>query len=121
MTQDLVIRATLAESIKRCPKKRAQIAEEMTAAVGTRISEAMLNAYTSASHDRYRWPLAWTCEFCKITGSNRLIEVLAECMGVMVCNEEDRLLLELGREYLRRKEADQKVSELEAQITRRSR
>jgi hypothetical protein len=119
MNQDTTIRGILADAIRNCPKKRLQIAEEMTASLGIKITEAMLNAYTSDAHNRYRWPLAWTCAFCQVTGDNRLVTVVGECLGLMVCSEDERLLLELGREYLRRKEADQKVSDLEARITRR--
>lgn len=116
MNQDSVVRALLTDAIKKSPKKRQQIAEELTVALGVRITEAMLNAYTSATHDRYRWPLAWTCAFSKITGDTRLVTALGECLGLMVCDEQERLLLELGRQYLQQKQATDRISDLEKKL-----
>jgi hypothetical protein len=120
MNQDAIIRGLLAEAIKNCPKKRSQIADELTTSVGVKISEAMLNAYTSDSHNRYRWPLAWTCAFCQVTGDNRLVAVVALCLGLSLHGDEERLLLELGREYLAHKKSTEKIAAIERRIQGKS-
>jgi hypothetical protein len=110
--QDSEVRSALSDAIKSCPKKRAQIAEEMALALGLRVTEPMLNAFTSDSHEGHRFPLAWTASFCHVTGDTRLLSLIAKPLGLAIFNESDLALRELGIEIMRRREAERQVADL---------
>lgn len=69
---DLIIRRLITNIIRRCPKKREQIAEEMGARLGQHITVHMLNSYTSDSNLLSRFPAQWVEAFSEIVGSDRL-------------------------------------------------
>ena len=105
---DATIRATLTDSIKRCPKKREVIADEMSYLLGRQISEAMLNAYTADSKENHRWPAAWTRTFCQVTGDWRLMQCVAERAGLRLIDARQAKLLELA-EHLIEKEVSERT------------
>lgn len=113
---DAMIRATLTDAIKRCPKKREQIAEEMTACVGREITAAMLNSFTAESHESHRWPAAWTRAFCQITGDWRLLRCAVERAGFLVITQSQARLLKLAEEYMQKETAVRRLSVLTEQM-----
>lgn len=69
---DSALRQLITEIIRHCPKKREQIAEELSLRVGQRITVHMLNAFTSDSNKWSRFPAVWLEAFSEIVGDDRL-------------------------------------------------
>jgi hypothetical protein len=69
---DVALRKLIADIIRKSPKKRQQIAEELSIRVGRRITVHMLNTYTSDSHKTSHFPAAWLPAFSEIMGDDRL-------------------------------------------------
>ncbi|MFL6313887.1 MAG: hypothetical protein ACJ71W_17455 [Terriglobales bacterium] len=60
------MRRLIAEAIRRSPLKRAAIAEALTAKLGIRITEHMLNDFTSDNKKGVRFPLLFSSALCEI-------------------------------------------------------
>ena len=103
---DAMVRAILTDTIKHCPKKRLQIAEELGAAVNRQITEAMLNSFTAESKENHRWPLAWTRAFCQVTGDWRLLRALTERAGYQLITTKQVRLLRLAEQLVARESSD---------------
>lgn len=73
---DAEVRTILARAIKRCPKSRAQIADEMAVLLGRQITASMLFDFTAPTKSLVRFPAAWVPAFCSVTGSDRLQRLL---------------------------------------------
>ena len=102
-----LIREVLAESLHGSTKSRAQIAEEMTYLSGRRVTERMLNGYTAESQEDYQFPAELSRAFCTATGNTRLLECMASAYGLIVVDVRDAELIDLGRAFLQRQEAEQ--------------
>jgi hypothetical protein len=116
---DQLVRSLISAAIKLSGKKRELIADEMTSLVGRSISAAGLNSFSADSKEGHRWPLSWTRAFCTATGDWRLFGSLLERGGIRLITAEEVQLLELGRNYLKQKQAAEEVSRLESSLTRR--
>ncbi len=88
--QDSKLRKLLSKLIKQSAKKRCQIAEEMSTFSGLRISERMLNDWTSEYHKSARFPAALIVPFCQAIGNDELQRYLV--------GERLRELIDLGEE-----------------------
>ena len=89
----------------------------MTALLGMRVTEKMLNSYTGESNQTHRWPAAWDRAFCQVTGDDTLLVCRVLATGrLYVITEVESHLLELGREYLRQKRAAEKSELLERRL-----
>jgi hypothetical protein len=64
--RDRALRELISDAIRRSPKKRTQIAEELTALLGIRVTEHMLNDFTSDSKKGVRFPLLFCEALCEI-------------------------------------------------------
>lgn len=71
-TDDASMRQLMTDIIRRCPKKREQIAEELSCLVRHRITVNMLNAFTSDSNKWSRFPAVWLKAFSEVVGDDRL-------------------------------------------------
>ena len=109
-----LVRSILVDSIRACGKSRIEIADEMSRLLGRKVTERMLNAFTAESKEEHRWPAEFDRAFCAATGDNRLLTCRVEAAGLRVINAEEEKLLDLGREYLRRKRAEKKLAALES-------
>jgi hypothetical protein len=114
-----LVRAVLVRSIRQSNKSREQIADEMSYLVGRKITERMLNAFTAESKEDNRWHAELDRAFCHVTGSDELLLCRLDRAGLVVITKDDVEILELGRQYLRRKEADAQMARLEASVERR--
>lgn len=65
-TRDQELRSLIAQAIRRSPKKRLQIAEELTDLLGIRVTEHMLNDFTSGNKKGVRFPLLFSTALCEI-------------------------------------------------------
>ena len=69
---DAALRALLTQAIRRCPKSRQQIADELGARLGQRITVYMLNDFTSESKKPARFPACFIAPLCEVIGSDDL-------------------------------------------------
>jgi hypothetical protein len=76
----------------------------------------MLNNYSSEAMQPYRFPAAWDRAFCRVTSENKLLTCRAERAGFFVISAEEQDILELGRQYLIRKRADEQAQLLEKRL-----
>jgi len=111
-----VIRAVLTEVIRACGKSRAQIADEMSYLVGREVTERMLNGFTAESKEDYRWPAELDRAFCAVTGDTRLLTCRVELHGMHVIDSDEMDLLELGRAFLQRTQAEEKIERLQKRL-----
>ncbi len=70
MASDPALRDLIADIIRRCPKKRPQLAEELSTALGQHITSFMLDCFTATGKSRF--PALFVQAFCDITGDDRL-------------------------------------------------
>jgi hypothetical protein len=115
------VRAALTEAIRTSGKSRAQIADEMTYLVGRKITERMLNGYTAESQEDYLFPAELTRAFCTATNDIGLIRCIAELHRHHIIDEHEVELLELGRAYQLRTEADAQMEMLQRRLGGRPR
>lgn len=113
LNDDLRIRAAIAATIKRCALSREQIADAMSLVLAVRVTVRMLDTYSAQSKEANRFPAAWVRAFCKVTSDDTLLRCSAELAGFRLLSQAETALLEMGREYLRRKHADAKLASLE--------
>ena len=101
---DAQIRRAMKEAIRNCDKSRVIISAEITELVGVNISEHQLNAWTAASKNDYKMPIAYAAAFCEVTGDIRVVRILAQALGVRVVESRDLLWLKYAkvREYEKR-------------------
>jgi hypothetical protein len=116
LNDDLLVRSTISDTFRACDKSRAQIADLMSELLGVRVTEKMLNSYSSIAMQPNRFPAAWDRAFCHATGDDTLLRCRAELAGYQVITQQEGELLELGRQYLRRKRADEQAALLERRL-----
>jgi hypothetical protein len=68
------VRNLLANAIKSSRRKRAEIAEQMSALLGRSVTESMLNDFTRGCDKGrdVRFPAAWIGPFCEAVGNDDL-------------------------------------------------
>lgn len=116
LNDDLLVRTVVTDSIKRSSLSREQIAERMTAFLGLKVTARMITAFTAESKELHRWPGAWDRAFCAAVEDDTLLKCRAEAAGYRLIRGEEIQLLELGRQYLRRKRATEETELLEARL-----
>src|ERR1039458_9770138 len=75
---DSPLRKLLADAIKHSKKKRPEIACEMSSRLGVRVTQSMLDDFTSRSHHAARFPAAFVRIFCEVVGSRSLYRLLVD-------------------------------------------
>jgi hypothetical protein len=115
-----VIRGVLLESMKRSGLTRAAIADEMSFLLGRQVTEKMLNAFSAESRGDRRWPAEFDRAFCKATGDNTLLTCRVKLAKLHVIDEHQMDILELGRAFLRRSQADEKIALLQRRLAGRT-
>jgi hypothetical protein len=113
---DQLVRTTISASIKTSSLSRDQIADAMTVMLGLRVTAKMLNNYTSETMQPNRFPAAWDRAFCAAVSDNSLLVCRVLKAGLFVISEEEYSLMELGRQYLIRKRADEEAARLEKRL-----
>lgn len=116
MNDELMVRSVLTASIKHSGKSREQIADEMSELLGITVTARMITAFTAESKELHRWPGAWDRAFCYVTGDKRLLLCRVQADGLRVITQEEEKLLDLGRQYLRRKQAEKSISAIEQEF-----
>lgn len=83
-------------AIKRAPKSRETIADEMTELTGDTITVSMINNWTADSHP-HRMPGELIPAFCLACGDTGMIEIQAEAAGVYTLPGPDALRAEIQK------------------------
>ena len=116
LNDELLVREIITRSIKQCSKSREVIAEEMSSSLDLAVTARMISSFTSKSKELHRWPGAWDRAFCAAVGSNDLLFCRVQRAGFKVIDQGEADLLELGREYLRQKQAAENIALLEQKL-----
>jgi hypothetical protein len=111
-----MIRASLVEAIRKSAKSREELAEIMTLLTGTEVTARRINAFTAESREDFRFPAELARAFCIATDDFSLLRNLIEAAGYYVVDQAEFEMLQLGREYLRQKRANERVESLEARL-----
>ena len=90
------ISSAIKGGIRKAPKSRETIADEMAELTGERITVAMINNWTSDSHP-HDMPGRFYSAFCRATGDIELIRMLAEGAGVFTLPGPDALRAEIQK------------------------
>jgi hypothetical protein len=107
---DTVTRSILADAIKQSQHSRDEIADRMSVLLGSKLSVAMLNNFTSESKDRHRWPFAWTRAFCMATEDMRLVQHLAEQTGFILLPQADADIVRLGELVVEQRRNEEEIA-----------
>jgi hypothetical protein len=70
LNSDRALRDLIADIIRQSPKKRPQLAEELSEALGQHITSFMLDCFTATGKSRF--PAIFIQAFSDITGDDRL-------------------------------------------------
>jgi hypothetical protein len=116
LNDDALVREAITVSIKRCQLSREQIADRMSYLLGVNVTARMIASFTAKSKELHRWPGAWDRAFCRAVNDDALLQCRAEAAGYKLIRGEEIQLFELGRQYLRRKRADEQTEMLERQL-----
>jgi len=116
LNDDSMVRGIITDAIKRCGKSREQIADEMSDALALPVTARMIASFTAESKELHRWPGAWDRAFCQVTGDERLMVFRIERSGLHVINDSEKDLLELGRQFLIRNQADEQIALLQKRL-----
>lgn len=90
------IHAAIKNAIRKAPKSREMIADEMTALLGIEITADKLYNWTADSHP-HRMPGEYYSAFCVATGDIELIRIQAEAAGVFTLPGPDALRAEIQK------------------------
>lgn len=105
------IQAAIKSAIKSAPKSRETLADEMSELSGERVTVAMINNWTADSHP-HDMPGRLYAAFCIATGSNELIRIQAEAVGIFTIAGPDALRAEIQK-------IDEQAKELQAEKRKR--
>jgi len=89
---DSELRRLITDIIRRSPKKRLQVAEELSNRLGLRVTEGMLNDYTSESKKAVRFPLAFSAALCEVLDD--------DAIGILGVRPRTRRLIEFAEREL---------------------
>ena len=115
LNMSAAVREAVNRSIDSCPDKdRFQIAAEMSRLLDIEITKAMLDGWTASSKDGYRFPLEFAAAFCKVTGSNLVLEVICRPVGMYALQGPDALRSQLQK----MQEERRKISAQEKEVVK---
>jgi hypothetical protein len=106
------VRFLLTELIRSSHKSRSQIAEEMTRLLGERVTERMLNSYTSGAAEKHRWPAQYDIALCEVLEDFSLLAARVNRAGFRMIGPEEERLIEIGRAYVAKARAEKKLAEV---------
>ena len=102
-------------ALKDCTLSRADVALRMSAYLGERVSEAMLNAYASQGREDHVIPLTRFMALLHVTRDRRLLEMIAEPFGWAAIDRKYLPLIDLAAINERQEELRQQANVLRRQ------
>jgi hypothetical protein len=106
--RDRALRKLIADAIRRSPLKRLAIAEELTAKLGIRVTEHMLNDFTSENKKGVRFPLLFSEALCEILDDDSI--------GLFAVRPRIRRLVEFAERKLSGDKAQREIEELQESL-----
>jgi len=105
---DHTLRKLITDAIRRSPLKRAAIAEALTERLGLRVTEHMLNDFTSDNRKGVRFPLLFSSALCEILDDDSIglfavrprIRRLVEFAERRLSGDKDQIEIETLRDSL---------------------
>ena len=107
--------AAMKEALKKAPKSREVIAEEMAELLGESVTVSMINNWTADSHP-HDISAGRLSAFCKATGDMEPVRIVAEASGVYTLPGPDALRAEKQKELDWIRERQKKVKEFDLMI-----
>ncbi|MFH1984154.1 MAG: hypothetical protein ABIL58_20125 [Pseudomonadota bacterium] len=108
------LRESLTDAIRSCSLSRWELAGRMSHLVGVEISKYTIDAWTAESKEGHRIPAEYIPAFCKATGSQAPMKVIAEAAGVFALPGPEALRAEIQKfaEAERKARAEKRKREL---------
>ena len=110
--EDRLQRSLIISLKQALPKSRGIIAEEMAYSLGQEISIHQINAYVCPTKLGYRLPVAFLPAWCRATGSNEPLKVIADAVGLFTIPAPDALLLEIAQD-------EERIKAMQAERTKK--
>lgn len=111
----ILIKKMAARDLKACQLSREQVALQLSARLGRRITLAQIDAITSETK-AHRMPAEWIPAWVEITGSKAILDLVCRHCGLWVVTDLDRNLAELALAGLQQERLAEKVRTLKAQL-----
>lgn len=98
-------KAAVARALKNCPLSRDQIADRINETLENegspyRLTPATLDRWAAPSDSSHNIPAWLVAVFCQVTGSQDLLALPAEALGLAVVGEREKHLITLGEAQL---------------------
>jgi len=90
------INAAIKNAIRKAPKSRETIADELSELTGERVTVSQINNWTADSHP-HDMPGRFYAAFCIATADSELIRIQAEAAGVFILPGPDALRSEIQK------------------------
>jgi hypothetical protein len=107
------VRDALSRDVTASGLSRYEIAGRMGKALRDDVTKTQIDAWTAESKAGWRFSLAYAPAWCWATGSERLVQLVAERLGLRVMTDEaaERAEIQRERENLRRRQAELRARE----------
>jgi len=112
----LRVKQAAALDIKDCKLSREQIAEGLARLTGHPITLAQIDAMVAETH-AHRLPAEWLAAWARVTGSTRILEMLAAEIGMWLADATDHDMAELARTEIIEQNAAQRARILRRLLT----
>ncbi len=112
---DLAIRLALRQDLKGWRLSRDQVAEALGALLERSITRAQVDAWVADTH-AHRFPADLVPAWVRVTGSRRLIDLLAAECGLWAADEDEWDLAEMAREQIRKEKSEGVVERLKSKL-----
>jgi hypothetical protein len=113
---DSIVRGAVAEAIRKSPKSREVIAEEISELTGRTVTLQMVNGWTGESQQSHSFPFRLLRAFCHVTGDCTPIHAVLERAGLLVINAWEKEALELGLQTIAHDLSKQQLDALRAKV-----
>lgn len=111
-----MIKAAAVEDLKECRWSREQVGMALTRILGREITVAQIDAVTAQTKIGHRFPADWIAAWVRVTGSRRILDLIAAEAGCWIADGDEHDLAEYGRGALRRDKLDDKLGALKKRL-----
>ena len=108
----------LAKAVKESPFDRIDIAVRMTRLTGEEITKSQLDAWTSTSKRKWRFPLELLPAFESASCTHIVSQWVAERLGGRMLYGKEILEAQLGRFEMLKREADKRYKQIRDELQR---
>lgn len=109
------VKKALLADLKECRLSRQQVADALTMLSGHDVGLAQLEHYLAETKP-HRFPAHLIPAWVRVTGSRRLLILIAAEAGLWLADAEEHDLADLGRASLQREKLDKRVVELRTRL-----